>query len=183
MLWSIFGSASLGGPAEDVVDQVLGAYLKTCSQAFFEPAIYLQALTIPGPSGERVVTTTPDGQIVWVTTSNEDLLEDVQIAGVPGTLQITCVLTKNMITPISDGASLTKALRDRLSALSSVSLVGGSAPQDTPGVVYGSTGFTPVGDSHVLAASGLFEDINVVTQFEAHTNYFAISGLHRLIEE
>lgn len=181
--WLAATSCVVAQPADEVVKQVVDAYTETCGVAFTDPSRYLETLQIPGPSGERVVTRTPDGQIVWVTTSHDDLLEDVQMAGVPGTLQITCVLTKTMTTPITNGPDLAQALTRYVGTLSDVVLVGGDAPQDQPLIVFGGNGVSPVGDSHVFAASGLITGVEVVTQIEAHSSYFAVSGLHRMGSE
>lgn len=165
-----------------VEGMVWSEFEQICTSALREPSAFIDALEVPGPSGERVVSVSDDAAITWVLSARDTLMIDVRVIDLAGAQSVDCALTVNILDGSASGAAFDTALQERAAGRDGLDIVGGLIEQDYPNSLVGAPGISPMGDTHVYAAKGVFAEFDAPVWIEASSSYFAMSTT-RLIHD
>lgn len=128
----------------------------TCSQVMIDPDAFLAGIKTPGPSGERVISISPDSTAVSVYQREANGYDEVELYLI-GARQIRdCSVIGEFYE--SDTSELATELINIVTLEGEVSISGGHAPQD-----YGDDGLYTVDDIFIFAIDGVFPERNLIS--------------------
>jgi hypothetical protein len=138
-------------------------FLQTCSTVLTDPDAYLAGLPRPGPSGERVISVSPDRNVVSVFHRIGNAYDEVELYRV-GNHQIRdCAVIGEYYDMETGGAQmetavLAQGLTEIAASVEGVTLTGGHAPQD-----YSEENtFYTVDEIYLFAIDGLWPETGEV---------------------
>lgn len=145
------------GAAAQPIDQVSPRdlwlrFLTTCTAVLNDPDGYLAGLPSPGPSGERVISVSPDRNVVSVFYRTGNAYDEVEFFRV-GNRQIRDCGVIGEFYDV-EAEPLAQRLTEIAASVEGVTLTGGHAPQDYSG----EGAFYTVDDIYLFAIDGLWPE-------------------------
>lgn len=181
MMRALFISTMLATPALSQapadLDRLWSSFMRVCPLMLTNPNAYLQALPIPGPNGEPVVSQTVDGKVTEFDTTIEGDIHHGLIVVVGTHQEIGCGMTSNPLavlnTPVTAEAG-EAFFRQKIRAFEGVDISGGLVSKNV------SIGFGPVEADRYYQyyITGLVPDVDTVAQVIFGQGFHALH-MHR----
>lgn len=86
------GPAALAADVDRVVAAGFARFEQACTAAVTDPQSYVSAIPNPGPLGNKTVSVSPDGQVIYVNHSKNGFGEYVHFMRLPNSLTVFCVV-------------------------------------------------------------------------------------------
>ena len=157
------------------ITAALDRFQSACATALTDPDAYIASLTLPGPSGEKGVYPSDDGQYLLVLTAqSEGVTDHVEFAALADRMIRRCAISA-ILPGFPEEPEIATALRPLLDARAT-QVVGGKTasanpiwePENEPMVFEGEP-------FHMFFAAGLFPEPDTVAQIQTMSGEVTMS--------
>ncbi|MEM9432906.1 MAG: hypothetical protein AAGA12_03225 [Pseudomonadota bacterium] len=147
-------------------EQVWQVFTTQCPPALRDPQSFIDALPKPGPAGERVMTTSPDGRFIMVDTSIDGVQISLDMSVTGDVISRGCSFIAyghNGLDPTVSPATMHDMLTAKFGEQPQAHLAGGLMPREIPTGMPAPTPAVSVNQNmYEYHFTGLFEDLDTV---------------------